>query len=302
MNLQEQLSYKPQIENKDKLQETDKFIVCGMGGSALSAGLIKTVKPSLDLLIHKDYGLPRVPEYFLKESLIILSSYSGNTEEVLECFDKSLEQNLNLAVITTGGKLLEKAKENNIPYIEIPNTDITPREAIGFSTVSLLSLLNQEMGQVSISELNDVTEIVKKINNKIPVIYSSTQNLSLAYNFKIRFNETSKIESFYNVFPEVNHNEIEGFQESNKDKFIFIFIKDENDHERIQKRIYTLKQIYNQKGFDVLVIEPRQENPWQKVFETINLANEISVKLAELNNKDPKETKTIDDFKNRISN
>src|SRR3989338_4612463 len=121
----EQFKWEPEVVSLGSLaSESSKFIVCGLGGSHLSAGLLKVAEPKLDLLIHRDYGLPRVPDYFLRESLIILSSYSGNTEEVLDAGRLGLEQKLNLAVITTGGALLDFAKAHNLPYVQLPATGL----------------------------------------------------------------------------------------------------------------------------------------------------------------------------------
>src|SRR3989344_8436781 len=117
-----QFKWEPEVVSLGSLaSKSSKFVVCGLGGSHLAAGLLKVAEPKLDLLIHRDYGLPRVPDYFLSESLIILSSYSGNTEEVLDAGQLALRQKLNLAVITTGGKLLEFARVNNLPYIQLPD-------------------------------------------------------------------------------------------------------------------------------------------------------------------------------------
>ena len=99
------------------------LVVVGMGGSHLAADLLKILKPELDIIVHRDYGMP--PN--INDRLIILSSYSGNTEEVLDAYDQA--KNLNRAVITVGGKLLEKAKQDNVPFVLLP-VGLQPRDAI----------------------------------------------------------------------------------------------------------------------------------------------------------------------------
>jgi len=106
-NFNKQFGWEPKVINGEKLATAGKFLVCGMGGSALSAGLIKIIDPKINLIIHRDYDLPNISD--LDQRLIILSSYSGNTEEVLSAFDKAKEKNLHLAVIASDGQLLEKA-------------------------------------------------------------------------------------------------------------------------------------------------------------------------------------------------
>jgi len=100
------------------------------------ADIIKARNPKAKIIVHKDYGLPNVSDEVLRGSLTILSSYSGNTEEVLAAFDECLEKKLNFAVICSGGKLMARAEKNDIPYIQIPPTGIQPRHALGFNLVA----------------------------------------------------------------------------------------------------------------------------------------------------------------------
>src|SRR3989344_4056024 len=246
-NFPNQLRFEPIIENKTALISTKNFIVCGMGGSHLAADLLKTWNPSLNLVVHHDYGLPSLADN-LNNYLIIISSYSGNTEEAIDGFNEAIEKKLSVACVCTGGKLLELAIEHKKPYIKIPDTGVEPRSALGFSIISILKMMQEEQTISEIKEtagLLDVNKaeekgktLAKKLKNFIPIIYTSTKNESIAYNWKIRFNETGKIPSFYNTFPELNHNEMVGFDGGNKTKnllkhFYFIFLKDKTDHSRI---------------------------------------------------------------------
>src|SRR3989344_2079483 len=123
-NFEKQFLYEPEIENQNFLVKKSSFFVVGMGGSALASKLLKTWKPDLDITTHSDYGLSEFPKEELKNKLIILSSYSGNTEEALDAFTESKKQNLDMAVISTGGELLSLAILNKVPYIKLPNTGI----------------------------------------------------------------------------------------------------------------------------------------------------------------------------------
>ncbi len=109
-SLQKQLQYQPKLVNSDKLGKYERFVFVGMGGSALAPDLLRISNPKLDILIHRDYGLPDLPDKVLQNSLIILNSYSGNTEEVLDAFKLALSKNLLMAVVSIGGKLLELAR------------------------------------------------------------------------------------------------------------------------------------------------------------------------------------------------
>ena len=220
-NFTKQFVYQPKLENEARLKRSDKFIVCGMGGSALGAELLRTANPYLDIIVHRDYGLPALSEEELKMRLIIVSSYSGNTEETLDAFETAREKHLALAALSIGGKLLELAKKYGIPYVQMPDTGIQPRSSLGFQVRILLKIMGEEKGFREAGMLAKILnpllfekrgkELANELRGSVPVIYASTRNLPIAYNWKIKCNETGKIPAFYNVFPELNHNEMTGF-------------------------------------------------------------------------------------------
>ena len=125
-----------------------------------------------------------------------LSSYSGNTEEIINTLEKGIENNLSMAIISTGGNLIELAKKHSLPYIQIPITGIQPRSALGYSIKALFKIMGEEGMLKELSVLANTLdpssyqdkgeELAEKLKGKIPVIYSSAQNMSLAYNWKIK--------------------------------------------------------------------------------------------------------------------
>jgi glucose/mannose-6-phosphate isomerase len=313
-NFNKQFLFEPEIINSEKLSHKSEFIVVGMGGSALSALLLKTHKPELDITVHRNYGLPEMPEEKLKNKLIILSSYSGNTEEPIDAFYVAKEKELATVVIATGGKLLSLAKENNIPYIELPKKVSQPRWALGFSTKAFLKII-EEKELIEISKLGSTLdtslfeeqgkELAQKIKNCIPIIYTSERNLSIAYNWKIKLNENSKIPAFYNIFPELNHNEMTSYdvKDSNKElsnNLYFIFLKDEEDDKRIIKRMEVLEKMYLNKNLKVEVVELEQKNSWHKIFSCLVLADWVSYYTALEYGIDPEQIPMIEDFKKLI--
>src|SRR3989344_32377 len=216
-SLQKQLEYQPELVNGGKLGKYERFIFIGMGGSALAPDLLRVSNPEQDILVHRDYGLPDLPNKVLESSLIILNSYSGNTKEVLEAFDAGLRRNLPMAAVSIGGKLLELARQNSIPHIEMPDWDLEPRLALGLNLTALLKVLRQDeaLNQCLEVQLPNIEtegrELAKKLRGFVPIIYSSKKNGPLAYAWKVKINETVKKPSFSNVFPELNHNEMTGF-------------------------------------------------------------------------------------------
>ncbi len=287
-NFASQLLFDPVVEAKHQLPRTDKFIVCGVGGSNLAAGLVKTARPTADLLMHRDYGLPRVPDYFLRGSLLIMSSYSGDTEEVLDAFDAAQDAHLEVAALSTGGKLIERAKERGVPYIQMPATGIQPRIALGYALCGLLKFMGEEAALAEIRALSTTfdpnvseprgRELAQTLKDRVPVVYASAVNLAIAYNWKIKLNETGKIPAFYNVLPELNHNEMTGFdvKESSKhlsERFHFIVLEDMKDHPRIIRRAEVLEKLYRERGLKVTRIRLHGDTIWEKIFSSLILAD-----------------------------
>ena len=212
-NFPRQFEWEPKIENSLQLPAKDIFVVAGMGGSHLAGGILNTYRPDWDVIVHSDYGLD-LPADVLKNSLIIASSYSGDTEETLAVFNAALDKKLALAVVASGGQLLELAQKNSVPYIKIPDASLEPRFALGFSFKALLKIMGKKEALDEATELADSLnskncetagrELALKLRNKIPVIYSSTKNAALAYNWKIKLNETAKIPAFCNFFPDLS--------------------------------------------------------------------------------------------------
>lgn len=315
-NFNKQFLYEPEIKNYKNLVKKSSFVVVGMGGSALAPLLLKTWKLKIDIIIHRDYGLPEFLDGELKKKLIILSSYSGNTEEVISAFIEAKNKNLDMCIISTGGKLLSLAKENNIPYIELPNMGIQPRMALGLSIKAFLKFIGEEEELKKIGELattlnpGEYEEIgkmlAKRMKNCIPIIYSSNNNSSIIYNWKIKLNETGKIPAFYNVFPELNHNEMTGFdiKDSTKvlsSKFYFIILKDNKDNPEIFKRIEVLGKLLKDRNFQVEIIELNGKDTWYKIFSSLLLADWTAYYTALEYGLEPEQVPMVEELKKLIA-
>jgi glucose/mannose-6-phosphate isomerase len=311
-NFNRQFEYEPQIEGNLSLEGVKNFIAVGMGGSHLSADILNSYDPSFNILVYKNYGLPNLSEEILKQSLIILNSYSGDTEEVIDSFYLALEKKLKMVSITYNGKLLGLSKEHNIPSIKLPDPKIQPRLALGFHTKALLKIFNKEKELKEISELvyllkpeefeEKGRELAKRVKDKIPIIYASEKNQAIAYIWKIKFNETSKIPAFYNVFPELNHNEMTGFdvKETTKNfsqNFIFLILFDEEDHPKIQKRMTILKNLYEERNLKIEILKFEGQNRFHKIFSSLVLADWTSYYLAKEYGVEPEEVPMVEEFK-----
>lgn len=313
-NFNKQFLFEPEIKNQEVLVKRSGFIVIGMGGSALAPELLKTWEPGLDIEIYRDYGLPRLPIEELQNKLIILSSYSGNTEEVIDAFKEAKDKNLQMAVISIGGKLLSLAKENNVPYIQLPDTGIQPRIALGFSLKACLKFIGEEEELKKLSVLATTlipTDYEKngkmlagEMKNYIPIIYSSNHNLSLASIWKIKINE-GKVPAFYNVFPALNHNEMTSFdvKDSTKElcnKFYFLILKDREDNPKILKRMTVTEKLFKDRDLKVEIVNIAGKDFWHKIFSSLILADWVAYYTALQYGLESEQVPMVEEFKKLI--
>jgi glucose/mannose-6-phosphate isomerase len=315
-NFASQFNFKPIIENESKLKRFDSFVLCGMGGSHLAADLLKIFNPAIDMYVHRDYGLPQLSEKRFKNSMYIASSYSGNTEEVIDFAEKALEAKYAVAVIATGGALIEFAKAHTLPYVLMPNAGIQPRSALGFSLLALTALIGDSETFVELQKLESKLApmqfqeqgkaLAQDLAGKIPVIYSSRANTAVGYNWKIKCNETAKIPAFSNVFPELNHNEMTGFDVIDSTKklsehFHFIFIADADDSPNIMRRMEVLAELYDKRGLRVEILQLTGQSVFEKVFNSLLLADWTALSLSALYTTEPEKVPLVEEFKKLIA-
>lgn len=316
-NFPSQFAYEPDIQNGEHLATAHAYIVAGMGGSALAAELMRARDTQREIFIHRGYGLPVASESVLQRSVLIAVSYSGNTEETIDAFTHAYAHGISVAVIASGGKLIELAQEHNVPFIQIPSTGIQPRHANGFILKALMKLMRDEAGFADAGALTALLDpsryeqegktLAEKLKEKVPVIYASQENGAVAYNWKIKFNESAKIPAFCNVFSELNHNEMTGFDviDSTKplsDVFHFIFLTDENDHPRITKRMELTKQLYVARGLAVETVKVEGESMWHGTFASLVLADWTAYYCAMQYGTEPEQVPMVEEFKRKISN
>jgi len=316
LGLKDQLSFLPEIHFFERIKNFsfENLLIVGMGGSHLAGDLLKTFFPEKKIFLHENYDLPLWFKKDFKKTLIVLSSYSGNTKEVLSALDEVLKLKLKSIVVSANGLLLEKAEKFKLPYLKLPS-GLQPRFALGYSFVAFLKILKEEKFLKKMRKLLSFFEIEKlekegkklaeSLKNKIPLIYASQRFLSLAYIWKIQFNETAKIPAFFNFFPELNHNEMTGFDINDKTKFLsekfyFIFLKAQEDDHRIKKRMDVLKEIFKIKNFSVKIIEFPLREEILEVFSFISLAQWTSFYLSLFYKTNPLEVPVVEEFKKRL--
>lgn len=315
MQFPTQFQYQPVVENADALKMQEKIVVLGMGGSHLAADILQAWKPSLALTTHRDYGLPELSAAEAKKTLYIASSYSGNTEEVLDGFQQARERGYTLAAICVGGKLLELAKQAGVPYIQLPNTGIQPRSSLGYGVKALLALLGDTVGSEEATALTDQLDVeeakaegkrlAEVLADTVPIIYSSTRNLSIAYNWKIKLNETGKIPAFYNVVPELNHNEMTGFDarggtKALAERFHWIVLFDATDHPSNAARMNIVQQLLQERGLPVEALTLEGRSPFEKIFRSLLVADWCAYYTAERYGVESEQVPMVEEFKKLV--
>ncbi len=288
----------------------DAVLICGMGGSALPGDILsmwlENYKISLPFYVHRNYSLPyQVDEKYL----IVCISYSGNTEESLFAFREALKRKLKIVAITSGGKLEKLCEKYQIPFVKVPK-GYQPRMALGYQFSALMKILTncglignnlenildlEKKLKPGILELRG-KKLAKKLKGKIPVVYASQQRKTLARIWKIKFNESSKIIAFFNYFPELNHNELTGFENPEK-KLHIIILRDPMDHPRILKRMRVTAAILKSKGLSVDFIDIKGEDFLCKIFFNIILSDWVAYYLAMECKTDPTSTQLQEKFK-----
>lgn len=311
-----QFSYEPLIENASKLKGYKKFVICGMGGSHLAANLLKAWHPELDIIVWPNYGLPPLHEKDWKDRLVIVSSYSGNTEEAIDSYNVARTKRHAMAVIAAGGKLLRGAQKMKTPYIAMPDFHFQPRMALGLSLRAMLAMMGEKMllaeTTALAAQLHATREelhgrdLAKRLHGSVPVVYTSSRNAALAQNWKIKFNETGKIPAFWNVLPELNHNEMTGFDSKGKTvplsrHFHFLFLKDAEDDRRITKRMAVLERMFRDRGLASDVVLMQGKTRIQKIFNTLVLADWTAYYTAKMYEVDPDQVPMVEEFKKLIA-
>jgi len=300
--------------------------ISGMGGSALPADVLKILvkdafcrnkqnenEKSFEIYQNRNYVLPAEA---YDNSLNIVCSYSGNTEETISSFREILKNKLPCIGISNGGEVKKICQENSIPHIKIPYPfeNFQPRMATGYFVFSILQIL-EKLGVVKLSgDLNNIVKTLKnetvkmeekgkllskKLAGKTPIIYSTERLKALAMIWKIKFNENSKTPAFWNYFPELNHNEMVGFTNPQAD-FCFVMLRDEQAHPQILKRFEVMSDLMRKKNMEVEIVNIAGKNIVEKIFSTLYFGDWVSYYLALEYGIDPTPVNMVEEFKKLI--
>lgn len=300
--------------------KVDNIAVCGMGGSTLSTHILECTAYGLrvPLKIINDYVLP---DWAGENTLVLLNSYSGNTEEVLACAEEAKKRGSYIVVLTSGGKLSEFAKENMVPaYIFNPkhNTTKQPRFGIGYSLFGQLGILNKlgifrdtrfdEYINSSIGmflpEIDKINQNAKdfsvELKNHLLVILAGQHLVGNAHAFANQMNESAKSFAAWFALPEANHHLLEGLKHP-EIAVTGIFLESENYSEKTKKRIKITKEIFEKNSYKILTYTPRN---WgillSEALQVLLFSSLVSAYLGLEYGEDPVSIPTVDYFKEKL--
>jgi len=313
------------VVSQKLFQNNDKLIICGLGGSAIGGDILKTLlhhQIKVPIFVNRNYHLPRLAD---EKTLIFIVSYSGNTEETIFSYKEAKRRNSAIISISSGGKLKELSEEDGIPSVIVPS-GMPPRTALGYLFIPILRVL-ERAGWVKEQDYGELSRILQGIRDKcspnvpvaaniaktiaselvgrIPLIYGVDGKTDVvAHRLKTQFNENSKIIAFWDVFPELNHNEIVPWGGEGKvdlRKFYPVFIRDKGEEERIRKRIEITQSIIKERQAKWREIWTEGENLLTRILSAIYIGDWISFYLAIIEEVDPTPVKAIGFLKRELS-
>ncbi|MFC1710038.1 bifunctional phosphoglucose/phosphomannose isomerase [Patescibacteria group bacterium] len=321
-----------EFKNTNKPKECSlakNVVIAGMGGSALGGRVVDSLiqdRSRVPIEVFTEYHLPN---YVNKDTLVILSSYSGNTEETLSDANEAIKRGAKIFAITTGGKLEKlvlKEKLDSYVFNPINNPSKQPRMALGYSIASILSVLSQcDFIHLHNDEIRDVIKnfkeyevdfgnkregknnisksLAKKIKGKIPILVASEHLVGSAHTFKNQLNETSKNFSVLFDIPELNHHLMEGLGHPAlvKKDLYFIFFESNKYTKRVSKRYPITQEVVEKNGVSYGKYVLKQETKLDQIFELISLGLYTSFYLSRINSVDPTKIPWVDYFKDKLS-
>jgi glucose/mannose-6-phosphate isomerase len=295
--------------------EVSQVLVSGLGGSGIGGTILSEYagsKASVPVMVSKDYF---IPAWVGSETLLIISSYSGNTEETLEAFRNGLKAGAMIICVSTGGELAKLADANGVPLIRIPGGK-PPRACLGYSFTQLCGLLDYygilpgvlleiemaimllESEQAAI--MTEAESLARGIAYSLPVIYTSPGYEGVAVRFRQQLNENAKMLCWHHVVPEMNHNELVGWAEK-QPKIAALFMRNSDEYYRTARRMEICKEIISALAGKTIEIHSKGDTEMERLIYWIHLGDWISWFAAVERNQDAMEIDVINRLKGELS-
>jgi len=299
----------------------DGAVVAGMGGSGIGGRLaIAALGPRArrPLAVVAGYALP---PWTTPGTLVVCSSYSGNTEETLACYEQAGALGAPRVAVTTGGELAARARRDGVPVIPVPG-GFQPRAAVGYSLVAVLesvakaggapSLRDEVEAAAALAEAlvrewgpegaadGDAKQLARRLAGRIAVVAGADLTAPVAYRWKAQLNENAKLPAFASELPELDHNELVGWAGGEAGAFSAVFLEDQDQHPRERRRVELTAELIADRAQDVIRIETEGETRTERLLWAVMLGDLISLELAAREGVDPTPVDVIEDLKDRL--
>jgi glucose/mannose-6-phosphate isomerase len=292
--------------------EASGLIVCGMGGSAIGGVLARAAlgdQMGRSMTVFRDYEMP---PWTPPDRAVLCSSYSGNTEETLACFEAAEAVGAQRVVATTGGALAEAARAADVPVIGVPS-GMQPRAAVGYmftiaaevaalfgAAPAIRTDIDGAAGHLEASRdalIARSAEIADQIHGAVPLIYGCDLTVPASYRWKTQINENAKQHAFSHQLPELDHNEIVGWTTNGGAPFAAIFLEDSDQHPRERQRAELTAKLIEPQAQAVIRVVTEGETRVQRLLWMVMLGDLVSMQLAARRGVDPSPIDLIDRLK-----
>jgi glucose/mannose-6-phosphate isomerase len=298
--------------------------ICGMGGSAIGGDLARTLVESevdVPLVVVRGYDLPG---FVGPDTLVILSSFSGTTEETLSACDRALAARARVIAVTTGGELAQRAQRDRFPLLQFNFTGM-PREAVGYSCLLMMGVLTQlgyvrdhsddiaaaadlldtmaeELGSDG-TDGNAAQQLARRCEGRIVGVYGGGLMAEVARRWKGQLNENGKSWAFFDQLPELNHNAVLGyrFPRDAGEQLLVVMLSAESNHPRISLRDQVTAELLESNNVPVERVYARGRSGFEQVFSALYVGDFVSYYLALINGADPSDNSVIDQLKTRLA-
>ncbi|MGB1383880.1 MAG: bifunctional phosphoglucose/phosphomannose isomerase [Flavobacteriales bacterium] len=288
--------------------------VLGMGGSGIGAAVLADMLRATCPVPFAAVSDQVLPGWVGEGCLVVASSYSGNTEETLAALDEAEKRGCDLAAVTSGGTLGTRAEKGGWPTVIMPGGN-PPRSQFGRSFLGLCALMNA-FGLVTDGDWADIQAAVAgldgasaaergeslalAVEGKNIYLYADTPMRGLLTRWRQQLNENSKLLANVEVFPEMNHNELVGW-ETGDEQCVAVLVRTPDDHVRTSLRMDITSEVFQEQGADVVVVEPDGGTPWARLLDAVWVGDWMSLVLAERGGFDPVDIRFIDHLKNTLA-
>jgi glucose/mannose-6-phosphate isomerase len=292
------------------------LFVCGMGGSAIGGDLAAAAlgdRLTGPMLTVRGYALP---SWATPEWTVLCSSYSGSTEETLACFEAAEALGARRLVASTGGPLVDRARETEVPVVGLPGI-FQPRAAVAYMVVVAAEVASLAgvgprvhteidaaaafLTEQSESLQQQAREIAALVAGSVPVIYGSDLTAPVARRWKTQVNENAKLPAFWGELPEADHNEILGWAGAVGDeRSAAIFLEDRDQHPRVGRRFELTSKMIQPDAAGVARVETMGETRLERLLWAVMLGDLVSLELARQRGVDPDPVEAIDRFKEEM--